>query len=526
MKRILSLILILALVFSLTTVVSAAGTSTTATVTGTTTLDRANALKDLGLFMGTNNGFDLDRAPTRGESIIMLLRMLGKAEEAQNSSYQNPFTDVPAWAAKYIAYAYAKGYTSGISKTTFGTNNIVTPEQFLTFMLRALGYSDKDGEFTVSTAIQKAETIKLVPVGKYKVGSKTFYRGDCVDIIYSVLVATKKPDNITIAKYLIDNKSIDATKAAKYGFYTPAPTYQMVKVALKKNTNGDWAIYGADAISAVPGAKYVLLNFAGNEVKLGDYTNVYGTDDYKVMLNPNKDANVLEYLTINWINVSQYSKYGQDTKVVVTVYDDKATMLGAGIAIARDAITNGYIELALVTVKGADVIASHNAKFEEAYGNPLEYKDGIAYLEKALVNWTFISKSTGKVVSTVAYNAPGNKVWYRYVINKTTYPDLANGAKYYSDGLISSGLSVADAVKADCLNWFKYNWDGTFNTNALISDFGTGNNEWTTKATEWNNSRYILYTDANKKPIGYTSFVPSQLKIVDVGIVEQTAYVK
>ena len=189
-RRMLSLLLTVVMLFSFAATAFAADTNTTVTVT--TTLDRANALKDLGLFMGSGTGFDLDRAPTRGESIIMLLRMLGKAEEAQNSSYQNPFTDVPAWASKYIAYAYAKGYTSGTSKTTFGANNLITPEQFLTFMLRALGYNDKTGDFNVSTAIQKAESLKLVVVGKYKAGSKTFYRSDCVEIIYSVLGARTK----------------------------------------------------------------------------------------------------------------------------------------------------------------------------------------------------------------------------------------------------------------------------------------------------------------------------------------------
>lgn len=524
LRRIISIILIIVVVFSLTTMALAADTSTTATVTVATTLDRANALKDLGLFMGSNTGFDLDRAPTRGESIIMLLRMLGQADAAQKSSYVNPFTDVPAWAANYISYAYAKGYTSGTSKTTFGTNNIVTPEQFLTFMLRALGYSDKAGEFNVSTAIQKAETIKLVPVGKYKVGSKTFYRGDCVDIMYSVLGATKKPDNITIAKYLINNKSIDATKAAKYGFYTPAPTYQMVKVEVKKDAKDDWTIYGTDAIAAVPGAKYVAFNWAGNEVKLGDYTNVYSKDDYQVMVNPNKDAQVMEYLTANWAPLSQYTKFGQDAKIVVTVYDDKANMMAAGIAIAREAITNGYIELALVSVNGADLIAKQNADFDKAFGNPVEYKDAILVIEKAKINWTFVSRKTGKVVSTAPANA--NSIPnYRYIIDKARYPELADGTKYVSDGLIPSGLSVADAVKADCLYLFKYNWDGTFSTNGLISDFGTGNNKWTTKSTEWNNTRYVLFADANKKLIGCTSFVPSQIKIVDVGVVDQTAYV-
>ena len=37
----------------------------------------AEALKSLGLFSGTNNGFELDRAPSRVEAAAMLVKLLG-----------------------------------------------------------------------------------------------------------------------------------------------------------------------------------------------------------------------------------------------------------------------------------------------------------------------------------------------------------------------------------------------------------------------------------------------------------------
>ncbi len=220
-KRIVCFNLILTLVFSLAATALAAEPTTTKAVS--TTLDRADALKDMGLFMGTGSGFDLERAPTRTEAVVMLLRMLGEEKMAQNSSYTSPFTDVPAWAAKNIAYAYNKGYTSGTSKTTLGSNDLVTPEQFFTFMLRALGYSDKNGDFVWSVSIQKAESLGIVPAGKYKTGAK-FTRGDCVDTIYSVLSSNKKDGKVTLAKSLVDSKAVDSNVAEKYGLYTSAQT--------------------------------------------------------------------------------------------------------------------------------------------------------------------------------------------------------------------------------------------------------------------------------------------------------------
>ena len=38
----------------------------------------AQSLSDLGLLNGTQSGFDLDRAGTRGEAAAMLVRLLGK----------------------------------------------------------------------------------------------------------------------------------------------------------------------------------------------------------------------------------------------------------------------------------------------------------------------------------------------------------------------------------------------------------------------------------------------------------------
>lgn len=521
LKRIASIILGITIIVSLTTMTSAA----TTTLTVSTTLDRANALRDLGLFMGSDKGFDLDRAPTRGESIVMLLRMLGKEDEAKNSSYTNPFNDVPDWAACYIPYAYAKGYTSGTSKTTFGTNNIVTPEQFLTFMLRALGYSDKDGEFTLNTAIQKAETLKIVPVGKYKVGG-TFYRSDCVDIIYSVLSATKKPDNVTIAKYLIDSKAIDVATAAKYGFATPAPKYQMVRVPLVNDTNIGLIIKGSDVRAAITGAKYVSMNW-DDSIGLTDYEKAFDIDLYKDMVNPNKSSDLADYLMNNYQAINKYKQQTKTARIVVAAYDEKANMIAAAIDVAMDAEKNGYLDFALVSVNGEAVISKLDSEFEKAFGNPVEYKDAIAYIEKAAVNWTYISKKTGKVVSTSrAADIPDSKPCYRYVIDKAKYPELAEKTIYLGDDMLPTGKSAYEALKEFGYRWFKSsNFNGTFNTDGPIINFGTGGNKWTENAAEWNNPRYLSFADVNRKLIGCTSFVPSQLKVIDVGTVDQIAYV-
>ena len=75
----------------------------------------ADALYQMGLFKGTDSGYALDRAPTRAEAAVMLVRMLGSEKEAESNTYTTPFTDVPQWADPYVGWLYEKGLTAGTS---------------------------------------------------------------------------------------------------------------------------------------------------------------------------------------------------------------------------------------------------------------------------------------------------------------------------------------------------------------------------------------------------------------------------
>ncbi|MFR0924391.1 MAG: hypothetical protein ACLSGI_06990 [Butyricicoccaceae bacterium] len=66
----------------------------------------ADRLKDVGLFQGTNQGYQLDKAPTRAEASAMLVRLLGKEAEAEKLTYTAPFTDLKGWEKPYVQYLY------------------------------------------------------------------------------------------------------------------------------------------------------------------------------------------------------------------------------------------------------------------------------------------------------------------------------------------------------------------------------------------------------------------------------------
>ena len=158
-------------------------------------------LKALGLFQGVSDtDFDLARAPSRTEALVMLIRVLGKEGETLAGTWAHPFTDVAAWADKYVGYAYENGLTNGVSATEFGTGT-ADSAMYLTFVLRALGYSDDGGaDFTWSEPYELAGQTGLL---QGPVNSDDFWRADVVLISYAALSAALKGSAQTLAGKLI-----------------------------------------------------------------------------------------------------------------------------------------------------------------------------------------------------------------------------------------------------------------------------------------------------------------------------------
>lgn len=156
----------------------------------------ATRLETLELFLGVgekedgSTDFALDRAPNRAEALTMLVRAMGKESESNAMTGRHPFSDVPAWADGIVSYAYMNGLTKGVSNDNFGTNDTASAEMYLTFMLRALGYSDASGgDFTWDAPWALAETCGLLPP---QVDRDTFLRADVVDITCAALYANLK----------------------------------------------------------------------------------------------------------------------------------------------------------------------------------------------------------------------------------------------------------------------------------------------------------------------------------------------
>lgn len=204
-KKLLSLLLVTAMVLSMVPFAFAAAPA----------LQAADALHALGLFQGTGadeNGapvYALDRTPSRQEALTMLVRVLGEEKAARSAAYVHPFSDVSPWADTYVGYAYNTGLTKGVSATSFGDGN-VDAAQYLTFMLRALGYSDTAGDFSWSNPFSLATQVGIIP---QETNLVDFRRADVALISYAALSAKLKGSDQTLAQKLL---SAQAFAQAQY----------------------------------------------------------------------------------------------------------------------------------------------------------------------------------------------------------------------------------------------------------------------------------------------------------------------
>lgn len=173
----------------------------------------ADSLHEMGLFQGTQNGYDLDRTPTRAEAAVMLVRLLGKEAEAKALTYTAPFTDLKGWEKPYVQYLYSNGLANGTSRTTFNPTGKCTVQMYAVFLLRALGYSDT-ADFSYANAIETAREQGIYDTGIINV--QNFLRDDAAAASYTVLSVSPKNSEGTLLDQLVSENAITEADAKRY----------------------------------------------------------------------------------------------------------------------------------------------------------------------------------------------------------------------------------------------------------------------------------------------------------------------
>lgn len=293
MKRFIAAILFVALMCSFVPATFAATSEAS---------EAAQALYDLGLFQGTGNNadgtpnFDLDRTPTRAEAVTMLVRLLGKDAEAKVGTWETPFTDVADWAKPYVGYAYANGLTTGTSDTTFGGDVTVNATQYLTFVLRALGYTSGT-DFQWDSAWTKSDEIKLTD-GRYNASTASFTRGDVAVISNAALSAEVNGQNTPLSKVLgIAQKGLTVedlqgiweseyknswTTNTRYEYVFDGNNYIRSALSTSTNTMNNGSSCTTHSFERIEGTYEISgdhILFSGERKKYGELPG-YVVDDY------------------------------------------------------------------------------------------------------------------------------------------------------------------------------------------------------------------------------------------------------
>lgn len=223
----------------------------------------ADTLYSLGLFRGTgtdqngNPRFELERTAVREEALVMLIRLLGKEQEALACTGEQPFTDVPQWADRYVAYAYQQGLTNGIGGGRFGSGLQATGNMYLTFVLRALGYQDSGPEaaYSYGTAASFAAQIGVTD-HEYK--DEGFLRGYIAEISLSALSFPLYGSDQTLIQSLVDAGAVTADSAQAAGFPVNGGAGllgQQVSIAAVKQEFGTVILDTAQVKRAFPTAR-------------------------------------------------------------------------------------------------------------------------------------------------------------------------------------------------------------------------------------------------------------------------------
>lgn len=294
----------------------------------------AQALNNLGLFQGGDSGYELDRAPTRAEAAVMLVRLLGKEDQAIKEKQTHPFMDVPNWASPYISYMYNNNLTQGISKTEFGSNDLVDARQYVTFLLRALGYSDKNNkDFSYEISLDFAWDMGVLTEQEYvMLKTKDFLREDVVGLSYSALSCVLNTSTQRLANKLIEEGAFTKEQAENngintlddfyviedYGPINGIPFFKDIKLGIDPNHGGKYTAIGKHLRFKIDRGS--LPSSMSNYAKV-TRTEIFGTIDTETI------GNAISKVQKSPYGFSDESKYEHDKDGNVLIYGSRGNVL-------------------------------------------------------------------------------------------------------------------------------------------------------------------------------------------------------
>ena len=189
MKKIISLLLVLVMVFSMTAFASAAGNSFP-DIYNSKNEDAIEFLYDLGLVEGYSvTKFGPKKNLTRAEACALIVRALIEDDEIYANT-KDIFVDVDdyAWYREWVDTAYRHDIMHGYGNAKFGPEDHVTYAQYATILVNALGYDSLNFEGTWPTNVEElAVKLDLYDNVSRHVSDDEITREDAAQMLYNAL---------------------------------------------------------------------------------------------------------------------------------------------------------------------------------------------------------------------------------------------------------------------------------------------------------------------------------------------------
>ena len=293
MKKVLSIVLSIAMVVCLAPTMAFAATTSAAQADaaysdteGKACEGAVNVLSALGVVDGFTDGtYKPEQTVTRAQMAKLIVAALGVSEyaTAKNSSY----TDMGSaqWAIPVVEYATNLGIINGVGNGKFAPNKTVTYEQVATMICRALGYTTASKEMNgtyPAVFVQKARALGILEnVQGYSLGTGA-NRGDCAIMLYNALNLAQvyaDADGVTQPKSGTDNGEFQGKTGTGYltmmgtlnkGGYS---TYDVVD-----ETDAEDAL--TPIKTYVGAAAKIVYNKQGKVLAVSDIKTTFLTGDY------------------------------------------------------------------------------------------------------------------------------------------------------------------------------------------------------------------------------------------------------
>ena len=148
---------------------------------------------------------------------------------------------MPGWASSYVGYAYNARYTKGTSATTFGSLLPVDAAQYLTLVLRAMGYIDGE-DFQWDSPWTLSNRLGITDYDPANPG--TFTRGTAALWAWNALSA-QTASGVWLADRLVADGALTAEQATAAGLSTGDVHLSVCRLDLElgsASSDRNWAV--------------------------------------------------------------------------------------------------------------------------------------------------------------------------------------------------------------------------------------------------------------------------------------------